>query len=76
MMLSVSVHDAKGQLVESGLSMNDAVISRGGKSRILTLDLTIDGVFLERLPGEARSCQRQLFDSLLTCQRRTIVHHG
>ena len=52
MMLSVSVHDAKGQLVESGLSMNDAVISRGGKSRILTLDLTIDGVFLERIPGD------------------------
>jgi len=52
MMLSVSVHDMNGNLVESGLSMNDAVISRGGKSRILTLDLTIDGVFLERIPGD------------------------
>jgi len=29
MMLAVSVHDAQGNLVESGLSMNDAVISRG-----------------------------------------------
>lgn len=52
MMLSVNCYDQSGQLIESGLSMNDAVVSRGGKSRILTLDLTIDGVVLERIPGD------------------------
>ncbi|MBP1757249.1 MAG: hypothetical protein H6Q62_105 [Firmicutes bacterium] len=52
MMLSVNCFDQSGQLIESGLSMNDAVVSRGGKSRILTLDLTIDGVVLERIPGD------------------------
>jgi NAD+ kinase len=52
MMLSVDIYDAGGKLIESGLSMNDAVISRGGKSRILTLDLSIDGVLLERIPGD------------------------
>lgn len=52
MMLNVQVFDREGRLIEEGLSMNDAVISRGGKSRILTLDLAIDGVLLERIPGD------------------------
>ncbi len=52
MMLAVKVFDADGQLIEDGLSMNDSVISRGGKSRILTLDLSIDGILLERIPGD------------------------
>ncbi|MDD2533756.1 MAG: NAD(+)/NADH kinase [Eubacteriales bacterium] len=52
MMLSVSCYDPTGQHIETNLSMNDAVVSRGGSSRILTLDLTIDGVVLERVPGD------------------------
>ncbi len=52
MMLTVSSYDKTGALIETNLSMNDAVVSRGGSSRILTLDLTIDGVVLERIPGD------------------------
>ena len=52
MMLAVCCYDQDGSLIERILSMNDAVISRGGKSRILTLDLMIDGVHLERIPGD------------------------
>lgn len=52
MMLTVSSFDHEGRLIETNLSMNDVVVSRGGSSRILTLDLTIDGVVLERVPGD------------------------
>lgn len=52
MMLTVSAFNQQGDLIETNLSMNDAVVSRGGSSRILTLDLTIDGVVLERIPGD------------------------
>jgi len=34
------------------LSLNDVVISRGGVSRILNLELYIDGIFIEQIPGD------------------------
>ncbi len=34
------------------LSLNDAVISRGGVSRILNLELYIDDIFIEQIPGD------------------------
>ena len=52
MMLDVSCFDDSGSLVESGFALNDAVISRGGMSRILTLDLLINQETVERIPGD------------------------
>ncbi len=52
MMLDVQCFNENHELLESGFALNDAVISRGGKSRILTLDLTINQVFVDRIPGD------------------------
>ena len=52
MMLDVSCFDEQGQLLEQGNALNDAVISRGGKSRILMLDLYINQEMVERIPGD------------------------
>jgi NAD+ kinase len=52
MMLDVRCLDKNGQLIASGRALNDAVISRGGKSRILTLELTINQERVDRIPGD------------------------
>lgn len=52
MMLDVLCYDAQQQLLESGFALNDAVISRGGKSRILTLELAINQETVDRIPGD------------------------
>ncbi len=52
MMLNVACFDPLGQLLEQGDALNDAVISRGGKSRILMLDLQINRELVERIPGD------------------------
>jgi len=52
MMLQVDCHDASGKLIESGRALNDAVISRGGRSRIVNLELTINQELVDRIPGD------------------------
>ncbi|MEA4888355.1 MAG: NAD(+)/NADH kinase [Clostridiaceae bacterium] len=52
MMLEVACYDTEQNLIESGFALNDAVISRGGKSRILTLDLMINQERVDRIPGD------------------------
>jgi NAD+ kinase len=48
MMLDVECYDTNQNLLETGFALNDAAISRGAKSRILTLALTIDQVTRRR----------------------------
>jgi NAD+ kinase len=52
MLLDVACYDESDTLIESGFALNDAVISRGGMSRILTLDLLINHETVERIPGD------------------------
>jgi len=52
MMLEVQCFNAEQELLEEGFALNDAVISRGGKSRILTLELTINQEVVDRIPGD------------------------
>ncbi|NLO34796.1 MAG: NAD(+) kinase [Clostridiaceae bacterium] len=52
MMLDVACYDAQGRFLESGLALNDAVVSRGGRSRIVSLELTINDVLVDRIPGD------------------------
>ena len=50
--LQVIVKDKDGQLKGSGLCLNDAVIARGFLLHVLTVDLFIDGDYVERLSGD------------------------
>ncbi len=52
MMLAVSCYDPAGRLLETGNALNDAVVSRGGHSRIVNLELTIDKELVDRIPGD------------------------
>lgn len=52
MMLDVQCYDADHVLLEEGYALNDAVISRDGMSRILTLELTINQETIDRIPGD------------------------
>jgi len=52
MMLDVFCYDDRQILLESGFALNDAVISRGGKSRILTLEMDINQETVDRIPGD------------------------
>ncbi len=52
MMLDVSCYDERQNLLETGFALNDAVISRGGKSRILTLEMDINQETVDRIPGD------------------------
>ncbi len=52
MMLDVAHLAGDGSLKRRDVALNDAVLSRGGLSRILTLDLSIDGEHVERIPGD------------------------
>lgn len=52
MMLEVSCYDQHQKLLGEGFALNDAVVSRGGSARILTLDLTINQENVDRIPGD------------------------
>ncbi len=52
MMLDAVRKSADGKVKDRAVSLNDLVISRGGVSRILGLDLFIDGYLVEKLPGD------------------------
>jgi NAD+ kinase len=52
MMLDVKCYDEQNNLLEEGCALNDAVVSRGGMSRILTLELTINQETIDRIPGD------------------------
>ncbi len=50
--LEVRVEDQEGRAKGSGLCLNDAVVARGYLLHVLTLDLFIDGDYVERLSGD------------------------
>lgn len=52
MLLDVVCLGPEGQPLETGFALNDAVVSRGGHSRILMLDLLIDDELVEKIPGD------------------------
>ena len=52
MMLDVQYFNDKNDLLGGGFALNDAVISRGGSARILTLELTINQETVDRIPGD------------------------
>jgi NAD+ kinase len=52
MMLESVCRTTQGKVKARSVSLNDLVISRGGISRILNLDLSIDGFLVEKLPGD------------------------
>jgi NAD+ kinase len=52
MMLSVTTRSSDGQDKGRHVALNDAVVSRGGISRILTVDLYLDGHHVETVPGD------------------------
>lgn len=52
MMLDVTCLNHHDEILERGLALNDVVVTRGRHSRILTLDLHINKVAVERIPGD------------------------
>ncbi len=52
MLLHSTCYSSMGDKKIQTLSLNDIVVTRGGISRILTLDLFIDHVLVEKLPGD------------------------
>jgi NAD+ kinase len=52
MLLKSTCYSKDGVIKQENLSLNDVVITRGGISRILNVDLFIDGVLVEKLPGD------------------------
>ncbi len=52
MMLEAACFGPDDELIETGIALNDVVISRGRHSRILNLDLKINNVDVERIPGD------------------------
>lgn len=52
MMLEVIALNPEGDMKGSGTALNDIVVTRGGKSRILTLDLAIGGEPVAHIPGD------------------------
>ncbi|MHB1485395.1 MAG: NAD(+)/NADH kinase [Saccharofermentanales bacterium] len=52
MLLHTICYTHKGAEKMQAISLNDIVITRGGVSRILNIDLFIDGVLIESLPGD------------------------
>ncbi len=52
MMLYASCNHPDGQLMETGHALNDAVVSRGGHSRIVNLELSINHDRVGRIPGD------------------------
>ena len=52
MMIEAVCSDTLGKPKGKAIALNDIVVSRGGISRILDLDLYIDETFIERIPGD------------------------
>lgn len=52
MLLKSTCYSKDGDIKQENISLNDVVITRGGISRILNVDLFIDGVLVEKLPGD------------------------
>lgn len=52
MLLHSICYSHQGTEKMQAISMNDIVVTRGGVSRILNIDLVIDGVLVENLPGD------------------------
>jgi NAD+ kinase len=52
MLLDVVALDSEGDMKGRGTALNDVVITRGGKSRILTLNLLIGNEAVDRIPGD------------------------
>ncbi len=53
MMLEMRCFDDNNQEYDNGFALNDIVISRGwGNVGIVTIDLTVDGSFVEQIPGD------------------------
>lgn len=52
MMLEIEANDEQGSLLSRTEALNDLVISREGSSRIITVDLYINDLFVERIPGD------------------------
>lgn len=52
MLLETNCYSCQGVKKVQTLSLNDLVVTRGGISRILNLDLFIDRVLVEKLPGD------------------------
>jgi len=52
MLLQTTCYNSQGIEKIKTLSLNDIVVTRGGISRILNLDLFIDHVLVEKLPGD------------------------
>ncbi|NLT11506.1 MAG: NAD(+)/NADH kinase [Clostridiaceae bacterium] len=52
MQLEISVISHDGELKGTGICLNDVVVARGFLLHVLTLDLFIDGDYVERLSGD------------------------
>ena len=52
MMLKVTVLNERSDIVQESHALNDAVLMRGGASRILTVELEIDNNHVEKVPGD------------------------
>lgn len=52
MLLCVFAYDKEGRLIDKGYALNDAVVSRGGRSRIVNLELTINQEVVELVSGD------------------------
>ena len=52
MLLDVIALDQQGDMKGRGTALNDVVVTRGGKSRILTLNLSICNEPVDKIPGD------------------------
>lgn len=52
MLLDVIALDREGDMKGRGTALNDVVVTRGGKSRILTLNLSIGNEPVDKIPGD------------------------
>lgn len=52
MLLDVIALDQDGDMKGKGTALNDVVVTRGGKSRILTLNLAIGNEPVDKIPGD------------------------
>ncbi len=53
MTLDVRIFDEQENSIDQGIALNDAVFARGwGNTGIITVDLTIDNVAVEQIPGD------------------------
>jgi NAD+ kinase len=52
LMLATEVYDDSGRLLMQSEALNDIVVTREGGSRIITTEVSINGVSVERIPGD------------------------